>query len=90
MSNFVYKFCLIIVLALAPIASSVTAQDSAILELLKQRDQEIKTLIGDKEEFSDTQKEELQNLINGVIDFKTNGERRPRKGMGYDYPRTTS
>ena len=77
MSNFVYKFCLVFLLSLfavAPNTSSVFAQDSAILEMLKQRDKEIKTLIGDKQEFSDSQKEELQNLINGVIDFEQMGK----------------
>ena len=75
MSNFVYKLCLILILSLFTAASHVSfAQDSAILELLKERDNEIKTLIGDKKEFSEGQKEELQNLINGVIDFEQMGK----------------
>ena len=79
MSNFVYKFCLVFSLVLTLLVgsanpSSVFAQDSAILELLRQRDKEIKTLIGDKKEFSGTQKEELQTLINGVIDFEQMGK----------------
>ena len=79
MSNFVYKFCLVFSLAAVLFigvssTSAVFAQDSAILELLKQRDKEIKSLIGDKKEFSEGQKEELQTLINGVIDFEQMGK----------------
>ena len=79
MSNFVYKFCLVFSLAVVLFVgtsstSAVFAQDSAILELLKQRDKEIKSLIGDKKEFTDGQKEELQTLINGVIDFEQMGK----------------
>ena len=79
MSNFVYKFIsslavALTLVALSPATVSVFAQDSAILELLKQRDQEIKTLIGDKEDFSESQKAELQDLINGVIDFEQMGK----------------
>ena len=79
MSNFVYKFCLVFSLAAvlfigASSTSAVFAQDSAILELLKQRDKEIKSLIGDKNEFTEGQKEELQTLINGVIDFEQMGK----------------
>jgi len=79
MSNFVYKFCLVFSLAAVLFigtssTSTVFAQDSAIVELLKQRDQEIKSLIGDKDEFTDGQKEELQTLINGVIDFEQMGK----------------
>ena len=79
MSNFVYKFFSVITFAfliipVSPFTSAVLAQDSAILEMLKQRDSEIKALIGDKKEFSDNQKVELQNLINGVIDFEQMGK----------------
>ncbi len=79
MSNFVYKFCLVFSLAAVLFVgisstSAVFAQDSAILELLKQRDNEIKSLIGDKKEFTEGQKEELQTLINGVIDFEQMGK----------------
>ena len=74
MSNFLYKtYTLVAVVLLAVLSFTqlpAYAQDSDIRTLLEQRDQEIKTLLGDKEEFTDSQREELQNLINGVIDFE--------------------
>lgn len=91
MSNFVYKLYSAVVLtfaliAFSPATSHVFAQDSAILELLKQRDVEIKELIGDKKEFSDDQKNELQDLINGVIDFEQMG----RDALGKEWDTITA
>ena len=73
MSNFLYKFfavALFTVFSFALAQDFTYAQDSDIRALLEQRDKEIKALLGDKKEFTDGQKEELQNLINGVIDFE--------------------
>ncbi len=50
----------------------VMAQDQseAILSMLKNRDAEVKKLLGEKESFTDEQRAELKDLINGVIDFE--------------------
>ena len=74
MSTFIYNLrsvfaaCLLVALVV-PTFSVVHAQDTDILDMLKRRDTEIKALLGDKEEFTESQRDELQNLINGVIDF---------------------
>ena len=79
MSTFLYKTCSIFLLLLALTVSisafNVTfAQDTTILQLLQQRDKQIKGLIGDKTEFTESQRQELQDLINGVIDFQQMGK----------------
>ena len=45
-----------------------------IMKMLKTRDAEIKTILGDETEFSDTQMDQLKNLINGAIDFEKMGQ----------------
>ena len=57
--------CFLVITGISPLYG----QDSAILEMLKNRDVEIKALLGDQSEFTESQRSELQDLINGVIDF---------------------
>jgi len=58
----------------APAAHAQGAQDKdTIIKLLKERDAEIKSVLGDKEEFTETQRTKLKNLINGAIDFEKMG-----------------
>ena len=42
--------------------------------MLQDRDSEIKRILGDRETFSPEQKENLKNVINGIIDFETMGK----------------
>lgn len=52
--------------------TAVAQQDSAtVRELLEERDQEIKDLLGPKgTEYTQEQREKLKNIINGVIDYR--------------------
>lgn len=54
----------------------VMAQTSAgdIQSMLETRDDEIKSILGTTEDVSDDAKEELKELINGVIDFRAMGQ----------------
>jgi len=49
-----------------------TVSDSAeVIELLKERDQEIKEELGPKgTDYTDAQREKLKNIINGIIDYR--------------------
>jgi phospholipid transport system substrate-binding protein len=51
-------------------------EDSAsVRELLEERDKEIKTLLGPKgTEYTDQQRQELKNIINGIIDYTAMAE----------------
>lgn len=77
MSSIVNKlfalFFILVLMTPALGASTAFAQgqhEESIINMLKSRDAEIKSLIGDKTEFSQTQKDQLKDLINGAIDFK--------------------
>lgn len=48
-------------------------REQAIRQLLEQRDREIKQLLGDKATFTAQQRDQLKDLINGVIDFRAMG-----------------
>lgn len=63
-------------LLLGALAAPAQAQDRRAQEirtLLEQRDREIKDLLGNKETFTEAQRQQLQELINGVIDFEAMG-----------------
>jgi phospholipid transport system substrate-binding protein len=64
----------LLLLALTPV-SSVEGQTSPtdIRQMLQTRDSEIKRILGDRDTFSAEQKENLKNVINGIIDFETMG-----------------
>ncbi len=51
------------------------AQDEAqeIREMLEERDREIKDILGDRDSFTQEQRDELMNLVNGVINFREMG-----------------
>ncbi len=55
--------------------SPASAQDRSkeIRTLMEQRDREIKALIGSKKTFTEQQRSQLKNMINGVIDFEAMG-----------------
>ncbi|HAW79838.1 MAG TPA: hypothetical protein DCX27_09045 [Balneola sp.] len=62
---------LITVFALVTIAEAQTPEDE-IKTLLEQRDQQVKTLLGPKgSEYSDEQRAEIKDIINGIIDFES-------------------
>ena len=49
-------------------------QESSIREMLIERDNSIKALLGDNETFTEAQREQLKDMINGVIDFEAMGK----------------
>lgn len=70
------RFCLLVILLLASgLARPATAQDRAaeVRALLEQRDRDIKKLIGDRDTFTDDQREALEDVINDGLDFEAMG-----------------
>ncbi len=57
-----------------PAAHAQQPHADVIMKMLKDRDAQIKSLLGDETEFSDAQRDELKNLINGAIDFEKMGQ----------------
>lgn len=55
--------------------SPASAQDEAraVRALLQERDQQIKTMLGDRETFTEAQREQLKNVVNEGIDFHAMG-----------------
>jgi phospholipid transport system substrate-binding protein len=68
-------FILALLLVVPAASHSAAGQSSPaeIRQMLKARDAEIKGILGDRDEFTPTQKENLKNVINGIIDFETMG-----------------
>ncbi|MEX0822452.1 MAG: ABC transporter substrate-binding protein [Rhodothermales bacterium] len=50
--------------------SSSDEKAAEVRELLVERDQEIKRVVGDRSTFTDEQRERLKNVVNGGIDFE--------------------
>lgn len=52
------------------------AQDEAqeIREMLEERDRQIKDILGDRDSFTQEQRDELMDLVNGVINFREMGQ----------------
>jgi len=76
-----FRFLLLALLTAAGLlAAPASAQDRAaeVRALLEQRDREIKALLGDRETFTDEQREKLKAVINDGIDFEAMG----RKALG--------
>lgn len=72
-----YLFLGIFITSVAGTANIAYGQKSeqAIKELLQERDQEIKTLLGPEgTEYTQQQRAELKNIINGVIDYSAMAE----------------
>lgn len=58
-------------LLIHPADSQAQKTEAAIKELLQERDNEIKELLGPKgTEYTQQQREKLKNIINGIIDYK--------------------
>lgn len=57
-------------LALPAQAQTSNSVQEEIRQLLQQRDQEIKRVLGDRDTFTDAQREQLKALINDDIDFR--------------------
>lgn len=73
--------------AFAPPAHAQQApHKDTIIKILKDRDAEIKAVLGDKDEFSDEQRAKLKNLINGAIDFEKMG----RDALGNQWDKLSS
>jgi phospholipid transport system substrate-binding protein len=58
---------------LAPVVFAQTGEENVILKMLKERDQEIKTVLGSAGTLNDTHKEKLKTLINDAISFEEMG-----------------
>jgi len=57
-------------------SASEEAEKEEILTLLKERDEEIKELLGPKDtEYTDEQRDRLRSMINDIIDFETMASR---------------
>ena len=72
MSNFVntlFGFIAIMLLGVFLLPAPANAQEQDIMAQLKKRDREIKAVLGNHESFTEAQKSELKNHINGAIDF---------------------
>lgn len=57
-------------LALAFVAAPASAQSGEIQQMLRQRDAEIKAILGPSGTPTDAQREKLRTVVNGVIDFE--------------------
>ncbi len=73
-----YRIVLLIILiasgALAAPAGAIAQRSPAeIKKMLQTRDAEIKRILGNKERFTDQQRQTLKDLVNGVIDFESMG-----------------
>lgn len=72
MKLFRYHLFLILfaVIAIHPIDLFAQGDSATVRELLEERDQEIKELLGPKgADYSDGQRQELKNIINGIVDY---------------------
>jgi phospholipid transport system substrate-binding protein len=68
-----------------PAVRPVSAQEAVIRQLIVQRDREIKSLLGDKVELTEAEREKLKVLVNGAIDF----ERMGKDALGAEWSRLT-
>jgi len=59
--------------ALPAQAQTSNSAQEEIRQLLQQRDQQIKRVLGDRDTFTEAQREQLKALINDDIDFRTMG-----------------
>lgn len=63
-----------LLMAALPLQSALAqTADQEIRQMLEQRDRQIKSILQGDTTFTDTQREELKTLINGVIDFRAMG-----------------
>lgn len=75
MLNKAFNAFLLLMLAAFAVGTPALAQKSEqdVRALLQQRDREIKKMLGDKETFTDAQRAQLRDVINGGIDFGAMG-----------------
>jgi phospholipid transport system substrate-binding protein len=68
---FIFLIFLFAGFSLRPVVSYAQADSSSIRELLEERDQELKELVGPKgTEYTQKQRDKLKDIINGIIDYK--------------------
>jgi phospholipid transport system substrate-binding protein len=67
-------FSLLLLIGVAGTAAIAQNQEQAIRSMLEQRDREIKSVLGNKTTFTQQQREQLKDLINGIIDFEAMGQ----------------
>lgn len=70
-----YRILIVALILAAPTPASAAGQTSPaeIRRMLQERDREIKAILGDRDTFTDAQREQLKKMINGIIDFETMG-----------------
>jgi len=66
-------FIMIFILGFAALPAAAQHTPDGVRSLLEKRDAEIKALLGDKETFTDAQREALKKVINDGIDFAAMG-----------------
>ncbi len=69
----VLLFILAFFLGFTPLPAAAQHTPESVRSLLEKRDAEIKALLGDKETFTDAQREALKKVINDGIDFAAMG-----------------
>lgn len=66
----IFSTILFLLLNTSSLMGAVQPDSSQILQLLEQRDREVKELLGPEgTEYTDQQREQLKNIINGIIDY---------------------
>ncbi|MEO1023879.1 MAG: ABC transporter substrate-binding protein, partial [Bacteroidota bacterium] len=71
MKRMISQGLVVLVLVANPLVSLAQKTDGDIKNMLQKRDTEIKELLGPEgNEYTNEQREELKNIINGVIDFE--------------------
>lgn len=69
--SLVFLMSLLSLMLIRPAESFAQKSEAAVKQLLEDRDQEIKELLGPKgTEYTQEQREKLKNIINGVIDYR--------------------
>jgi len=56
-------------------AQAQSSTEAEIRQMLENRDQQIKSILGESEDYDAEQRAQLKGLINGVIDFRVMGQR---------------
>jgi len=70
---FFFLFCTLMFASAPGLQQTLFAQvdSSSVHQLLKERDREIKELLGPEEtEYTQQQREQLKDIINGIIDYR--------------------
>lgn len=75
LSNHLFLSVLFWVVMLQPVDLLAQEDSASVRELLEERDKEIKNLLGPKgTEYTDQQRRELKNIINGIINYTAMAE----------------